>query len=64
VRGWLSSIWVISEKIRTPPDGGNFFCGGKRNLFLIIVSVLGRPKGIGELASNFFFGGGMDGFLG
>jgi hypothetical protein len=31
-------------------------------LFLIIVNVLGHPKGVGGLTSNFLFGGGMDVF--
>ena len=36
--------------------------GGETKLFLIIVNVLGRPKGVGGLTSNFFRGGGMDVF--
>jgi hypothetical protein len=31
-------------------------------LFLIIVNVLGHPKGVGELTSYFLRGGGMDVF--
>jgi hypothetical protein len=31
-------------------------------LFLIIVNVLGHPKGVGGLTSNFLGGGGMDVF--
>jgi hypothetical protein len=31
-------------------------------MFLIIVSVLGHPKGVGRLTSNFLRGGGMDVF--
>jgi hypothetical protein len=31
-------------------------------LFLIIVNVLGHPKGVGGLTSNFLCGGGMDVF--
>jgi hypothetical protein len=27
--------------------------GGEKNLFLIIVHVLGHPKGVGGLTSNF-----------
>jgi hypothetical protein len=38
------------------PSGG----GGEKKLFLIIVSVLGHPKGVGGL--NFLRGGGMDVF--
>jgi hypothetical protein len=56
--------WVVPEKIHTPPrriflpSGG----GGDRKLFLIIVNVLGYPKGVGGLTSNFLRGGGMDVF--
>ena len=38
------------------PSGG----GGEKKLFLIIVNVLGHPKGVGGLTSNFLRGGGMD----
>jgi hypothetical protein len=31
-------------------------------LFQIIVNVLGHPKGVGGLTSNFLHGGGMDVF--
>ena len=31
-------------------------------MFLIIVNVLGHPKGVGELTSYFLCGGGMDVF--
>jgi hypothetical protein len=41
-----------------PPRGG-----GETKLFLIIVNVLGHPKGVGGLTSNFLRGaGGMDVF--
>jgi hypothetical protein len=47
------------------PHGGNF-CrpegGGETKLFPIIVNVLGHPKGVGGLTSNFLCGGGMDVF--
>ena len=36
--------------------------GGGEKMFLIIVSVLGHPKGVGGLTSNFLCGGGMDVF--
>jgi hypothetical protein len=36
--------------------------GGEKKLFLIIVNVLGHPKGVGGLTSNFLRGGGMDVF--
>jgi hypothetical protein len=53
---------VIPEKILTlqprrkflPPGGA-----GEKNLFLIIVSVLGCPKGVVGLTFNFLCGGGM-----
>jgi hypothetical protein len=40
------------------PSGG----GGEKKLFLIIVNVLGHPKGVGGLTSYFLRGGGMDVF--
>jgi hypothetical protein len=36
--------------------------GGETKLFPLIVNVLGHPKGVGGLTSNFFCGGGMDVF--
>jgi hypothetical protein len=36
--------------------------GGEKKLFLIIVNVLGHPKGVGGLTSYFLRGGGMDVF--
>jgi hypothetical protein len=52
-----------SRKDPHSPDGVNF-CrperGGEKKLFLIIVNVLGHPKGVGGLTSNFLRGGGMD----
>ena len=36
--------------------------GGGKKLFLIIVNVLGHPKGVGWLTSYFLRGGGMDVF--
>ena len=41
------------------PDSGG---GGEKKLFLIIVNVLGHPKGVGGLTSYFLRGGGMDVF--
>ncbi len=35
---------------------------GEKKLFLIIVNVLGHPKGVGGLTSYFLCGGGMDVF--
>ena len=40
------------------PSGG----GGETKLFLIIVNVLGHPKGVGGLTSNFLRGGGISVF--
>ena len=40
------------------PSGG----GGEKKLFVIIVNVLGHPKGVGGFTSNFLRGGGMDVF--
>ena len=40
------------------PSGG----GGEKKLFLIIVNVLGHPKGVGGLTSYFLCGSGMDVF--
>ena len=42
------------------PSGGGG--GGETKLFLIIVNVLGHPKGVGGLTSNFLRVGGMDVF--
>ena len=58
-------LMVIPEKIHTPPHGRNFLLsggGGEKKLFLIIVNVLGHPKGVGGLTSYFLRGGGMDVF--
>jgi hypothetical protein len=56
--------WVVPEKMHTPPQrkfrpSGR---GGEKKLFLIIVNVLGHPKGVGGLTSYFLSGGGMDFF--
>jgi hypothetical protein len=40
------------------PSGG----GAEKKLFLIIVNVLGHPKGVGGSTSYFLRGGGMDVF--
>jgi hypothetical protein len=34
--------------------------GGEKKLFLIIVNVLGHPKGVGGFTSYFLRGGNMD----
>jgi hypothetical protein len=57
--------WVIPEKIHTLPTAeisANRRGKGEKKLFLIIVNVLGHPKGVGGLTSNFLRGGGMDVF--
>ena len=54
-----------SRKDPHSPHGGNFGCPEgeeETKLFLIIVNVLGHPKGVGGLTSNFLRGGGMDVF--
>jgi hypothetical protein len=55
-----------SRKDPPCPQGGNFCCleggGGEKNLFLIIVSVVGYLKRVGGLTSNFLHGGGIDVF--
>jgi hypothetical protein len=55
---------VVPEKIHNLPKeeiaavqrGGGGGGGEKKNLFLIIISVLGHPKRIGGLTSNFLCG--------
>jgi hypothetical protein len=51
--------WVVQEKIHTPPteEISAVRTGRGEKLFLIIVNVLGHPKGV-----NFLCGGGMDVF--
>jgi hypothetical protein len=58
------SEWVVPEKIHTPPtDEISVVLRGRgEKMFLIIVSVLEHPKGVGGLTSNFLHGGGMDVF--
>ena len=54
-----------SRKDPYSPHRGNFCCpegGGEKKLLLIIVNVLGHPKGVGGLTSYFLRGGGMDVF--
>ena len=53
-------LMVIPEKIHTPPRRKFLpsVGGGETKLFLIIVNVLGHPKGVGGLTSNFLRGGG------
>jgi hypothetical protein len=47
--------WVVPEKIHTPPteEISAIRRGGDIKLFLIIVNVLGHPKGVGGV--NFQF---------
>ena len=53
-----------SRKIHTPPteEISAVRSGGKKKMFLIIVNVLGHPKGVGGLTSNFLRGEGMNVF--
>ncbi len=55
--------WVIPEKVHTPPRRKFLSPSGvgENNLFLIIVSVSGRPGG-GGLTSYFLCGGSMNAF--
>ena len=59
--------WAVPEKIHTPPTveisavrrgRGEKMVSDK----LIVVNVLGHPKGVGGLTSYFLRGGGMDVF--
>jgi hypothetical protein len=60
----LATKWVVPEKIHTPhtEEISAVRRGRGEKMFLIIVSVLGHPKGVGGLTSNFLCGGGMDVF--
>ena len=49
---------ILPPQRKFLPSGG----GGEKKLFLIIVNVLGHPKGVGGLISYFLRGGGMDVF--
>jgi hypothetical protein len=51
-----------SRKDPLPPRRKFLLSGGgvEKKLFLIIVNVLGHPKGVGVLTSNSLCGGGMD----
>ena len=55
--------WVVPEKIHTPPtEEISAVRRGRGDKTMIIVNVLGHPKGVGGLTSNFLHGGGMDVF--
>ena len=49
---------ILPPQRKFLPSGG----GGEKKLCLIIVSVLGHPKGVRRLTSYFLRGGGMDVF--
>jgi hypothetical protein len=49
---------TLSPQRKFLPSGG----GREKKLFLIIVNVLGHPKGVGGLTSYFLRRGGMDVF--
>jgi hypothetical protein len=51
---------VLPPRRKFLPSGGGG--GGEKKLFLIIVNVLGHPKGVGGLTSYFLRGDGMDVF--
>ena len=54
-----------SRKNPHSPHRGNFCCPegrGEKKKFLIKVNVLGHPKGVGGLTSNFLRGEGKDVF--
>jgi hypothetical protein len=56
--GLLQKRSILPPQRKFLPSGG----GGEKKLFLIIVNVLGHPKGVGGLTSYFLRGGGMDVF--
>jgi hypothetical protein len=61
----LANYNGLFQKRSTLPPRRKFLLsggGGEKKLFLIIVNVLGHPKGVGRLTSNFLRGGGMDVF--
>ena len=49
---------ILPPQRKFLPSGG----GGEKKLCLIIVNVLGHPKGVGRLTSYFLRGSGMDVF--
>ncbi len=63
---YILSCYILGRSRKDPysPHRGNFCCpeGRGEKLFLIIVNVLGHPKGVGGLTSYFLCGGGMDVF--
>jgi hypothetical protein len=58
VNGSFQKRSILPPRRKFLPSGG----GGEKKLFLIIVSVLGHPKGVGGLTSYFLRGGSMDVF--
>ena len=54
VNGSFQKRSTLPPRRQFLPSGGE----GKTKLFLIIVNVLGHPKGVGGLTSNFLRGGG------
>jgi hypothetical protein len=57
-----NTIIIKESKILPPMEGISAVRGGGEGLeklFLIIVNVLGHPKGVGGLTSYFLRGGGM-----
>ena len=58
INGSFQKRSTLPPRMKFLPSGG----GGETKLFLIIVNVIGHPKGVGGLTSNFLCGGGMDVF--
>ena len=58
VNGSFQKRSTLPPRRKFLPSGG----GGETKLFQIIVNVLGHPKEVGGLTSNFLRGGGMDVF--
>jgi hypothetical protein len=55
-------IGSFQKRSTLPPRRKFLPSGGETKLFQIIVNVLGHPKGVRGLTSNFLRGGGMDVF--
>ena len=55
INGLFQKRSILPPRRKFLPSGG----GGEKKLFLIIVNVLGHPKGVGGLTSYFLHGGDM-----
>ena len=58
INGLFQKRSILPPRRKFLPSRG----GGEKKLFLIIVNVLGHPKGVGGLTSYFLYGGDMDVF--